>query len=130
MTDPTRDPFLSSKITVEQALARPSSKGVDLVIKWVTLEPSPVAAYHVWLQAGGEKIDYGTLIVGKLADGTVNSYTSNKTVKSLPADVTTIDVLLTPDPKTAERHMGIEEIWGQPLELKAVTLERFDLKGE
>ena len=128
VTDPARDPFKSSTIAVEQLLARPSSRGgVEVVIKWkMTGQPTPVAAYHVWLQTPAEKIDYGTLVAGKLADGSINSYSSAKVVKSLPPDVTTVDVLLTPDPKVAEQHIGLEEIWGQPLEIKGVTLERFD----
>jgi hypothetical protein len=127
VTDPARDPFKSSAIAVEQLLARPSSRGVELVIKWkVTSEPSPVVAYRVWLQAGAEKINYGTLVAGKLPDGSISSYSSSNVVKSLPPDLTTVDVLLTPDPKAAEQHIGLEEIWGQPLEIKGVTLERFD----
>ena len=127
VTDPARDPFKSSTISVEQALARPSSHGVELVIKWkVTNEPSPVLAYRVWLRTGAEKINYGTLVAGKLTDGTISSYSSSSVVKSLPPEVTSLDVLLTPDPKAAEQHVGLEEIWGLPLEMKGVTLERFD----
>ena len=127
VTDPARDPFKSSTLSVEQALARPSSRGVELVIKWkVTNEPSPVVAYRVWLQAAAEKINYGTLVAGKLTDGTISSYSSSSVVKSLPPEVTSLDVLLTPDPKAAEQHVGLEEIWGLPLEMKGVTLERFD----
>ncbi len=119
VTDEARNPFTSSTISVEHALARPASKGVELVIKWkVTGEPSPVAAYHVWLQAGAEKIDYGTLIVGRKGDGTINSFTPRKTVSSL-----------TPDAKAAEHHLDLDEIWGEPLEISGVKLDRFDLGG-
>ena len=129
VTDPERNPFKASTIDVEQLLARPSSRGgVEVVIKWKFKgEPSPVAAYHVWLQAGGEKIDYGTLVVGKTSRGGTTSYSSAKVVKSLPPEVTSANVLLTPDTKAAEQHIGISEIWGHPLELNDVTLERFDL---
>lgn len=128
VTDPKRNPFTSSTLAIEQALARPSSRGVEVVIKWkITGQPSPVVAYRVWLQAGGEKIDYGTLVAGTLGNGTISSYSSSKTIQSLPPDVTTMDILLTPDPKAAEGHIALEEIWGQPLELKGVTLDRFDL---
>ncbi len=127
VTDPAKDPFKTSAIAVEQALARPSSRGVELVIKWkFTGDPSPVAAYRVWLQTKSEKIDYGTLVFGKLPAGSINSYSSAHVVKTLPDDVTSVDVLLIPDPKAAEQHIGLQEIWGHPLELKGVTLDRFD----
>ncbi|MDQ3441731.1 MAG: hypothetical protein M3478_15425, partial [Planctomycetota bacterium] len=127
VTDPSKDPFKSSTIDVEQALARPATRGVEIVIKWkVTGEPSPVAAYRVWVLTGADKIDYGTLVVGKMPGGAINSSSSSTIVKMLPPNVRSIDVLLAPDPKVAEQHIGLTEIWGQPLELKDVTLERFD----
>jgi hypothetical protein len=130
VTDPAKSPFLSSTIAIEQALTRPSSKGVELVIKWkISNDPDLVAAYHVWAQAGTEKIDFGTLVVGKIKGGQINSYTPSKVIKSLPADLTTVDILLTPDTKAAEQHVGLEEIWGLPLEFKDVTLQRFDVAG-
>ena len=128
VTDPERNPFKTSTIDIEQLLARPSTRGVELVIKWKFKgEPSPVAAYHVWIQAGGEKIDYGTLVAGKTLRGGTTSYSSATVVKSLPPEVTSANVLLTPDTKAAEQQIAITEIWGQPLELNDVTLERFDL---
>ena len=92
----------------------------------MTGEPSPVAAYRVWLHAGAEKIEYGTLVVGKIPSGGITSYSASTVAKALPPDVTSIDVLLTPDQKVAEQHIGLTEIWGQPLELKDVPLQRFD----
>ena len=49
-------------------------------------------------------------------------------VKSLPADVTQINLSFEPEPKGAERYSEVEEMWGSPLEIKDVPLERFDLE--
>ena len=127
VTDAGRNPLKPSSIQVEQMIARPSSRGVELVIKWkFDRSISPIASYRVWVLAGGQKIDYGAFVVGQRGDGGFESVPSRGVAKNLPADVEMVDLLLTPDPKAAEHFTNIEEIWGQPFEIKNVPLERFD----
>ena len=128
ITDPARDPFKSSKLTVEEALVRPATGGVELVINWkVTGNPDPVASYRIAVQAGEERIDFGKMVFGVVSrHGTYRSMPDRKQLKSLPASVRSIDIILTPDPVPAEEFIEVKEVWGGPLELKDVPLGRFD----
>ena len=127
--DAARDPFQSAGIGVEEAMVRSASQsGAELLIKFKfngTLDP--VVGYQVWVQAGEQKIDYGTLIAGRTSRGVTSSQSSRKPIAPLLADVKQIDILLVPDAKSAERHIDIEEIWGKPYRIDNVPLQRFDL---
>jgi hypothetical protein len=129
VTDPAASPFNTGSIVIEHALARATSKGGELVIKFNTKGAlTPLVSYHVWLQAGDQKIDYGTLVAGtQPPNHSYGSYTATKTVKELSPDVKTLDILFEVDEKPAERFTAIERIWGKPHQIKGVKLERFDL---
>ncbi|HEY7088568.1 MAG TPA: hypothetical protein VH518_10795, partial [Tepidisphaeraceae bacterium] len=129
ITDPQQDPLkLGVKITVEQALVRPSSRGVEIVIKFkVDGSADPALAYHTSLLAGGQKIDFGSLMSARTRYGSTSGMNDTHVVKSLPADVKSIDILFTPDPKVAEGTVGVEKMWGGEYKIESVPLERFDL---
>ena len=129
VTDPQANPLKSVTLTVEQVLARPATKGTELFIKWKYAgDPEPALSYRIWVQAGEQKIDFGRLTMATIGRSSRCSLSSRRTVKSLPADVKTIDVLLTPDPKVAEECIGLERIWGQPMQFHNLGVERFDLE--
>ena len=130
ITDPAQDPFRNGdSITIEQALTRASSRGVELVLKFkVNGTLMPLVSYHVYVRAGGEKLDYGTLVAGaETGRGQFQSSTSAKAFKSIPPDLKTIDVLFELDETAAERFTGIETVWGGPYQIRGVKLERYDL---
>jgi hypothetical protein len=129
VTDPNADPFKAGSIVVEQALTRPSSRGVEFALKLKTQGTlTPLVSYRIWIQAGADKVDYGTMVMGTdpLAGG-FHSYSGGKAVKQLPADVKTIDLLFEVDESGAERFPAIESIWGKPHVIRSVKLERYDL---
>jgi hypothetical protein len=127
VTDANADPFKSGTLVVEQALVRPASQGKEIVLKFKsTGNLTPLLSYRVWLQpsGGGEKINYGTVVIGG------NGYHSASVVSrqtELPADVTMVDLRFEVDQAAAERFVGVEQIWGHPHVIKNVKLERFDL---
>jgi hypothetical protein len=129
INDPRQDPLkLGVKLTIEQALVRPSSRGVEVVIKFkIDGSADPALAYHVSLLAGDQKIDFGMLLTARTKYGTTSGMNDTHVFKSFPADVKSIDVLFTPDPKVAEEYVGIERMWGGEYKIEAVPLERFDL---
>jgi hypothetical protein len=129
VTDPAADPFKSVTVAVAEALARPASRGVELAIKWKVsgTPPTPIACV-VWVQAGEQKVNFGRFVYAPTGrNGTLSGYSERTNVPSLPASVKRIDVTLVPDTKVAEGHVEIEKIWGKPLELKDVPLQRFDI---
>ena len=131
VTDPARDPFKGAPLTIEQALARPtSSRGVEIVLRWKAAgTPSLPVSYRVRAQVGEQVVDCGTFLTGSTGRMSFSSSSELRgRVKSLPADVTQINLSFEPEPKGAERYSEVEEMWGSPLEIKDVPLERFDLE--
>jgi hypothetical protein len=129
ITDPARDPFKSATLTVEEALVRPATGGVELALNWkLKGNVDPAASYQVFVQAGTERIDFGKMVFGSYGGGTMRSMPDRKRLNSLPPDVRSIDVILTPDPARAEEFIEFKEVWGLPLELKDIPLQRFDVE--
>ena len=128
VTDPNADPFKNGKLVVKQALVRPSTRGVEVVLEFDdNPKLAPVLSYKVWISAGGEKLDYGMLVIGTSARGGIHTQTSAKAFKQLSPDVTNVDLLFEVDEKAAEPYLGIEQIWGKPHVIQNVKLQRFDL---
>jgi hypothetical protein len=130
VTDPAQDPLQKITLGVQQALARPSSRGVEIAIKWSAGDGAdPPLSYCVTVMAGDQKIDYGSIFTGRTGNNaSSSSMTGSHVIKSLAPDVRSIDILLTPDPKNAERFVGVEQIWGVEHKIENVKLERSDLQ--
>jgi hypothetical protein len=111
-------------------MARPSSRGVEIVIKWSAGDHAdPPLSYRVTLIAGDQKIDHGSIFTGRIGSNSSSSrMTASQVIKTLAADVRSIDILLTPDPKNAEDFVGVERIWGVEHKIENVKLERFDIQ--
>src|SRR5262249_22830424 len=94
ITDPQRDPFKTFSIGVKSALARPSSRGIDIIINWqIVGGAEPPVCYRVTGIAGAQKIELGGMAIR--GNGGPNMSFIN--VKSLPADAASLDILFTPD---------------------------------
>jgi hypothetical protein len=130
VTDPQQDPFRNGdSIGVEEALARNSSKGVELVIKFkINGRITPPVSYHVYMLAGGVRLDYGGLVLGtgSARSGGYHSATTSKTFPALDPSLQTMELLLEPDEKPAEQFPSIETVWGGPYRIRNVKLQRFD----
>ena len=51
-------------------------------------------------------------------------------IDSLPADVREAVVVLEPAPDIAEENMNVDEIWGKPIVIEQVPLDRYDLEEQ
>ena len=128
VTDPALDPFRSNALSISEAVVRPASRGSQLVLKWKDFPvPTVPLSYQVTLVAGSQRIAYGSYLTAAIGRSSTGSITDQATIPSLPADVTTVDLICTPDPKNAERIIGIDRIWGRPFEIKNIPLLRYDL---
>jgi hypothetical protein len=130
VTDPALNPLQKGTFGVQEAGARPSSQGVEIAITWSRAsDADPPLSYRVTVIAGDQKIDFGSIFTGKTEyNSSTSSMGSPRSIRSLPPDVKSIDILLTPDPKSAERFVGVERIWGVEHKIENVKLERFDLQ--
>lgn len=132
-TDPSHDPQQSQTPLVKQALVRKATGGVEVVVEWdTTNNPCPPMAGQVKATAGDQTLDLGHLVWGTLtSDGLNKSWggdpsRSIRKAASLPADVKSLSLTVTPDPLVAEQTLGLDTIWGKPIEIKDIPLQRFD----
>ena len=135
-TDPSHDPQRSTTSLVKQALVRKATGGIEVVVEWDTANrPCPPMAGHVKATAGDRPLDLGPLVWGTLNFNTVtrnwggNPSRSTWKAASLPADVKSLSLTVIPDPLVAEQLLGLDTIWGKPIEIKDIPLQRFDIEA-
>jgi hypothetical protein len=132
VTDPASDPANGFTLSVSDAVMRPSSHGRgDLLLRWkATGIPAMPICAHVVVLAGDRRIDYGQYMFIRQSGGTSSSYNDSVSLRQpIPPDVKQVDVVLEPDPKAAQAYPKIERIWGKPIRISNVPLQRFDLAG-
>ncbi|MGQ9648945.1 MAG: hypothetical protein ACUVXJ_02425 [Phycisphaerae bacterium] len=86
---------------------------------------NPTVEMHRRARQGGKKVaeeqhDWGW--AGYSQRGSTSS--CNRVVESFPADVREVTVILEPAPDLAEKNMSVEEIWGKPIVIERVPLDR------
>ena len=129
VTDPGQDPLKAHCPAVKEALVRPATRGLQLVIKWQDLPyPEMPLSYRVTAVAGEQRMAFGSYLVARCRSKSTASISEQADMKSLPPEVTSIDLEFTPDPVQAERIVGIDRIWGLPYQIKNVPLARYDLQ--
>ncbi|MGB7160894.1 MAG: hypothetical protein WBD40_22715 [Tepidisphaeraceae bacterium] len=129
VTDDAANPLQAAPLTMEQALIRPASRGVELAVHWKTAgTPSLPVSYRVRAQLGDQSVECGTILTGRAGSMSFSSHNELRArLNSLPPDVKHVHFSLEPNPRDAERHTEIQAVWAQPMEIRDVPLERFDL---
>lgn len=124
VTDPNRDP--SGTVSVSSIEVTRDGMRVHLkpVMKVGQLPIS--CGFRVYAELDGAKRDLG--YYGTKEQGSYSSLGGK--VDSLPADLKQVTVVLEPDAEAAEKDSDANEIWGKPIRIENVPLERYDLRGE
>jgi predicted Ser/Thr protein kinase len=129
--DPVRPGFLSVKQVIARGKGKGTGKGIQLVLELSVVEKPPVSmGFDVAVKVGGRVVPFGKLWVEKGPDGYPITRCLPETavdVGELGAEVTEVDVILTPNAKALDEVDGINEIWGEVVEFKGVKLKRQDL---
>jgi hypothetical protein len=126
ITDSNLDP--SGGLAIERAYTVPMRNGVRIVVA-VEQGVANAAPYcfHVKARIGDNEYAARSAF-GKDSNWSMNSGEQRIDINSpLPADVTSITVILEPDVTRAERHPRLHAIWGEPIVFENVPLERHDL---
>jgi hypothetical protein len=131
VSDDALDPAKTMTLQISEALMRPSSRGAgEIALKWKPSGacPAPISM-RVTIRAGDRSISAGAFTYKSDGGSASWGYGGPALVKQpLPPGITTIDVLMTPDPKALEDSPTVNRIWGKPIRINDVPLERFDLK--
>jgi hypothetical protein len=125
VTDSARDP--SGVVSV---------KSIEVTRKGKRLSLMPVIhngkllvpiCFRVRAEIGDAKRDMGSYETG----GKGSSYTAlGGEIDTLPLDLKQLSVVLEPDVETAGEIGVVDEIWGKPIRIENVPLERYDLKED
>jgi hypothetical protein len=128
VTDPSLDPQATgTTITAKSAKVTRGSKGVRLRLEMEVQSPKVPLSCDVLTTIAGKEQRLGNLVAYR--EGTSGS-TMQVDLAALPADVTSIDVVLRPNIAHAERVPGVDRAWGKPVEIRNIKLERYDLEAE
>jgi hypothetical protein len=84
-------------------------------------------SFDVTLRIGGKEYPIGWYVASKNSS-TVSGLGLH--LEGLDPAVQAADVLLRPDPAHAEGTVGVDRIWGGPLDVLNVPLQRYDLQGK
>lgn len=110
------------------ASAHPGA-GQDKTLLVIRIERSSAPSIPViasaTVAAGGEKTTLGHVL---FQAGTSSNQIQSGNLPRLRPEVTTITLTLEPDPDYAERNTGVPRIWGKPVVIADIPLDREDLK--
>jgi hypothetical protein len=127
--DPALNPLAAGAVSVERIIIRPK-KGQLSAILTFHLDPKPGAPVScaVTLRVGGQSVPCGSLWAAANADGSRETGNGEMTADLAPLDAQTrqAEVILTPDPKAAEPHPGVNVIWGKEIVFRDVPVTRQD----
>jgi hypothetical protein len=133
VTDPEHDPRKQGAIPVGRFAVQADAEGKKLLILQSQLDPTSTMplSFDVEAVLGDETVPLGPL----WGFGTGNSQrrgASTLTAKldSLAPTVTHADLRFTPNPAHIELYSEVSGIWGKPILLRSVPLERLDLDSE
>jgi hypothetical protein len=125
MTEPAADPAAYCEVTAIDVIPRNGKLRLE---PKVNISQGPVPLYfRIKAEIGGELYDLGYYGVYE----TTSARSLGRTIPiTLAPDVITAKVILEPAPDLAEEKTYVNEIWGKPVIIESVPLERWDLKEE
>ncbi len=124
VTDPERDP--SESFSIPKIQVFPYGEQLQLETKIQVSEIEVAVSARLFLDLEGVAYELGTYT----REGGRSSYSSQRRVDHLPKDLTRIDVRMEPDTKLALEQTTANEIWGEPILIRNVLLERFDVNED
>ncbi len=128
-TDPALDPGAGG-ILVKHLVVQPE-RGKRRVSVELDVHGSYAGAvsFDVVMELAGERHDLGPFFFIKSGKGRTYSGTDRSfLVDVLDPDVTTADIILTPNPRHVFSRSEIDAVWGETVMLKDVPVKRFDLR--
>lgn len=124
ITDPKRDPTKEISVTSIQVI--PRNQKLELKPQIDFKQSQTPVYFRICLEFDRKKHDLGSQ--GKDAYWSVSG--GHGTIDSLPSDLKAVTVILEPNVEGAEEYLLFNEIWGQPITIRNVPLERYDLEED
>jgi hypothetical protein len=126
VTDPAMDPVRTGEIRPPRILVKKARQGVSVQVKWNTKGSAVDVLMSAAMRVNGKEERLGMLSI----HGSQVTPVSEISMKSLPAEVKEVDVILRPDSESASNFIDMEKIWGKEIVFERVALERYDVDVE
>lgn len=126
VTDPASDPSAGGSISCTSIQVVTGNKGLSLRPQYQLGQPTVPVCFRMRMKAGDKQCDLGW--AG--AHQSMSTSSGGGQIDSLPSDVREATVVFDPAPDVAEENMKVDQIWGKPVVIEHVPLERFDLEEE
>lgn len=130
-TDPQDDPRQNNAIQVERIVVQPQGNDqakVVLKLNFGEVMPVPVS-FEAGVRLGDQDVHVGFRWTVRTPTRSMGgSDDLSETIEPLDPAITTADVFLTPNVLHVEDQPEIEKIWGKPIVLRNIPLERYDLE--
>jgi len=131
-TDPKDDPRQNNAIQVERIVIQPQGADkakVVLKLKFGQVMPVPVS-FDAGVRLGDQDVHVGFKWAIRTQSRSMGgSDDLSEAIDPLDPSVTTADVFLTPNALHVEDQPEVEKIWGKPIVLRNIPLDRYDLQS-
>ncbi|MCA9119834.1 MAG: hypothetical protein H6822_01280 [Planctomycetaceae bacterium] len=128
-TDPNLDP--RAGITVKRCVVQMQNGGKKKVILEMEISGAIAMSCDVSITLGGKTVALGSRWAASNENGSVAGGSAlSAVIESLDPIIEYADFTLTPAPQQIESRSDVSEIWGQPILLHSIPVERLDLELE
>lgn len=132
LVKPTTDPQLNPRpvIRVERCVVQQDAEGYSLAVKLDFVGEPPVSvSADLVARVGGEEAELGRVYyaTGENRSTSTGSEYSGKLAQLAP-DVTHADLALLPNASYVEKYPEVKQVWGRPIVLRNIPLDRLDLR--
>jgi hypothetical protein len=130
-TDPSQDPGSTGGARIDRLVVQADQNGKKkLVLKAELPFAQSTLSYDVAVSLNGQLIPLGPFWIVQSGHYTSRNgcHPLEARLDTLDPSITQADIHLTPNPRHVEQYPEVSEIWGKKTVLRAVPLERLDLK--
>jgi len=127
VADPKLDPNTTGAVKINTIRVIREGSGGRLTVDMAINGNIVPCSFDITLRIGGKDYPIGSYVASK--GGSIASGLSLH-MEKLDAAVQTADVLLRPNPAHAEGTVGVDRVWGGPVDVLGVPVQRYDLQGK
>ena len=127
------DPLANNAVEVPRITITPGPNNVSTASLEISIaeDLSVPISCDVTAMIDDQTFEFGTFYGGKVASTTFSSAGGYQTqIGNVDEQVTSAVVSLTPNPSYIKQVPGVTQIWGKPIILPNVPVERFDLEDK
>lgn len=127
MTDPKVDPSRTGAVKINTIRVIRERGGQRATVDMAINGNIVPCSFDLTLRIAGKEYPIGWFVASPNSSS-ISGLTAH--LEGLDPAAQAADVLLRPNPAHAEGTVGVDRIWGGPVDVLGVPVERFDLQGK